>query len=241
MLVFAESAALPAARSGLASGGEAASAMMLERTVSLARRSRSGDVHLFLRGSSKTTEASQCADGLFLHSQRGSCFAERLENAIASVRSLGYDRAVIIGTDTPALRSSHVRAAVAGLSAAPLSLGQDRHGGCWIIGLRLGDSELRSGGTWERNVDFDQLLQRCPQAVVLRQRMVDLDSMADVLASLASGTSRVRAMFAAWMLTALGGKHLELLGGRRAVDQERCRRQRVWDRQSWQLPPPLAA
>src|SRR5262245_10109151 len=55
--------------------------------------------------------------------QRGRSFAERLENAFADVRGLGYDAIVAVGADAPSLDASRLAAAFDALRSHPLVLG----------------------------------------------------------------------------------------------------------------------
>ena len=127
------------------------------------------DVHLFTTG--VTTSGNEHAARV--HAQTGATFAERLENATATLAALGYDEIVMIGRDCPELCARDIRTAFAQLAHKRLVLGPDHRGGCYLIGFRASDCALLHGIRWRRNTDCAQLLARvegwCPQLLAHAQ------------------------------------------------------------------------
>ena len=143
------------------------------------------DVHLFTTG--VTTSGNEHAARV--HAQTGATFAERLENATATLAALGYDEIVMIGRDCPELCAHDIRTAFAQLAHKRLVLGPDHRGGCYLIGFRASDCALLHGIRWRRNTDCAELRDRCAAGdVLLLTTKHDVDSWADVL-SLARSNS----------------------------------------------------
>ena len=68
--------------------------------------------------------------------QRGSGIGERMQNAVADVLGLGYDRAVLIGTDIPDLEADTVDTAFAMLDFSDVVMGPTEDGGYYLIGMK---------------------------------------------------------------------------------------------------------
>lgn len=193
-------------------------------------------VHLFTRGKGADGEAAG-ADAC--HLQRGHTFGERLANAVAHLAALGFTDVVAVGRDCPTLTSADVEEAFDALAAgAPLVLGPDYTGGCWLIGLPAQEaSPLLEGITWQRGRDFAALLARGLAAGPVRvlARKHDLDSLRDLAAFARSGA-------APRAITAWAGALLRALGD--AEPESRREVLRWFDaafhslRARWQLPPP---
>jgi len=171
ILIFADQTAADLSRRGLPQ----AATPLLALPVAKAGGCAGVDVHVFTRGLERDVAGAQ------VHAQAGKDFAERFENAIATVSALGYDEVVAIGRDCPSLRSADLELAFAQLHDHRLVLGPDHRGGCYLIGFRARDRHLLLGVRWKQNTDRAQLLGRCRGAnVFLLPVQHDLDSWADV-------------------------------------------------------------
>jgi len=184
------------------------------------------DVHVFTRTSVARSRRRR------VHSQIGSSFAERLENAIEALAKLGYDELVLIGRDCPQLEIQDVAEAFARLADHRLILGPDHRGGCYLIGIRMRDRHLLGDVHWKRNIDFAELRGRCPAGSV-RVLLVkhDLDSWADVQSLARAGGAA--AQLAAFFIRVLIAAFQSLASIFDAAGQ------RV--RARWQMPPPAFA
>lgn len=132
------------------------------------------DVHLF-------ATADLHVPGAVSHRQRGNTFGQRLENAVATLKQLGYQRIVILGRDCPQLTIDDVRDALAGLESHRLVIGPDQRGGCWLIGLHSNDCDILHDIPWQRDRDRDALIDRVGAgATQLLQKRIDVDNPADV-------------------------------------------------------------
>lgn len=68
--------------------------------------------------------------------QLGDDFGERMENAFRKVLCLGYDKAVLIGTDIPELRAETIENAFDSLDDSEIVLGPTADGGYYLIGMK---------------------------------------------------------------------------------------------------------
>lgn len=140
-----------------------------------AARLRGADVHLFTTGISKDASDDR------VHPQFGASFAERIENATATLASLGYAEIVMIGRDCPELCERDISIAFAQLESKRMALGPDHRGGCYLIAFRSVDRRLLRGIRWQRNTDCAQLLALCAASeLTLLAVKRDVDSLADV-------------------------------------------------------------
>ena len=67
--------------------------------------------------------------------QRGDGLGEKMENAIADVLAMGYERVVLTGTDIPELEAETIETAFAMLSASDVVIGPTSDGGYYLIGM----------------------------------------------------------------------------------------------------------
>jgi glycosyltransferase A (GT-A) superfamily protein (DUF2064 family) len=114
--------------------------------------------------------------------QRGASFQDRLLDGLRRVAGLGFERLVVVGSDTPGLRAADLRQALCG-SVDEVVVGASRDGGCYLIGLdgsHLGDLD---GLPWCTSGLLGSLCRRICSAG-LRVRLLtcraDVDSAGDV-------------------------------------------------------------
>jgi len=94
----------------------------------------------------------ECAE----QSQHGKSFGERISSAVASVSDLGFTGVVVVGADTPGLRSSDVIKAASVVEQGENVLGRDLRGGVYLFGINL---QLGSGF---RQNSFEELPWQLP-------------------------------------------------------------------------------
>lgn len=203
VLVFCRAPELEARRHGWGHTGIDARRALYAQTVRQASRVAGVDVLVFHRG-----EVDRL-DGVHTFAeQRGATFGERLEDAVARARRMGYTRVVVVGTDVPHLRPAHLRQAFELLDAGSrLVLGADASGGCYLIGLHTDHAaEVLSGVTWQRGSDLDELRSAAgPDGVaVLPEILRDLDSADDVLRLCPRGLTPLLRRKLARVVTLLG-------------------------------------
>jgi hypothetical protein len=111
--------------------------------------------------------------------QRGAGFGERLANAFADVRELGYDEIVAIPSDVPGLRSDHLHAAFRKLGRGRTVLGPCPDGGVYLIGARGPVGTLLEGVRWQTGAVLSDLRRRALDAVLLAP-LTDVDRWHDL-------------------------------------------------------------
>jgi uncharacterized protein len=109
----------------------------------------------------------------------------RMAHAFASAFADGAARAVLIGTDAPALGRGHVTEAFEVLREADLVLGPACDGGYYLVGLAAPRPALFEGIAWSTPTVCAATLERA-LALGLRHRLLpelrDVDTLADVRA-----------------------------------------------------------
>ncbi|HET9316447.1 MAG TPA: TIGR04282 family arsenosugar biosynthesis glycosyltransferase [Vicinamibacteria bacterium] len=110
---------------------------------------------------------------------------ERMAHALARAFSEGVFRAVLVGTDVPALAREHVAQAFAALREADLVLGPAWDGGYYLVGLGAPRPALFEGIAWSTPTVREQTIGRARE-LGLRHRLLaelrDVDTLADVRA-----------------------------------------------------------
>ena len=99
--------------------------------------------------------------------QRGNTFAERLANAMADARGLGFEEIVVVPGDVPGLESRHLRAAFARLRSCPTVLGPSPDGGVYLLGVRGDFAPVLADVPWRTHRVFASLLANAGRAAVL--------------------------------------------------------------------------
>jgi hypothetical protein len=74
--------------------------------------------------------------GLPVAPQRGGDLGRRMYRSLSGALARGARRAVLIGTDCPAVTREHIRSAFERLAGADVVLGPSTDGGYWLVGMR---------------------------------------------------------------------------------------------------------
>jgi 2-phospho-L-lactate guanylyltransferase (CobY/MobA/RfbA family) len=111
--------------------------------------------------------------------QRGRGFRERLENAFADARSLGYGEIVAVPGDVPGLSAAHLAAAFAALGRKPTVFGPSPDGGVYLIGTREPVDRLFAGVRWRTRHVLGDLTERAGGGELL-PALADLDGERDL-------------------------------------------------------------
>jgi len=128
--------------------------------------------------------------------QRGKDFAERLGNAFADARALGYGEIVAVPTDVPRLGVRQLAEAFRRLAAAEVVLGPSPDGGAYLIGCRIDPTSLFRGVRWRTARAFADLAAHAGAPAVL-DPLEDVDRRADLLNLDARGDRELAALLAA--------------------------------------------
>lgn len=179
------------------SGREALRQTAISRMANLSRN-RSDvvgmDVLVFQDGGEGAGVGNSDAGICSWQEQRGRSFGERLADAVSRVFARGYKRLVVVGTDVPHLRGSHVRTAIEMLRDRSVVVGADSGGGCYLIGLRAGAEGALRGIQWGVGRDFSGVVSAAGVlggAGVLDDVLRDVDGVEDLRNLAPTGLPRV--------------------------------------------------
>ena len=117
----------------------------------------------------------------FSDKQRGEGFGQRLQHALLELKSKGYTSAIVLGNDTPLLKKTHLDLASLSLSNGHQLIGQDQHGGAWIIAIQLDQSLIKgiAGIQWSsRSLYFE--LQELLNSPIELEHSIDINERADI-------------------------------------------------------------
>jgi rSAM/selenodomain-associated transferase 1 len=141
----------------------------LQSTAALAASlSPQVELRLYLTSNSldaarQTTRKLRLPQRLRVRVQGGGDLGARLARAFNKLGAEGYDRVVVIGSDSPTLPRRGLQSAFTALDRAEAVLGPARDGGYYLIGLRLprrGLSRLFRGIAWGTRRTFQQTRAR---------------------------------------------------------------------------------
>ena len=154
--------------------------------------------------------------------QHGASFAERLANAFADARALGYEQVVVVPGDVPGLDHRAIGRAFASLRRAPVVLGPSPDGGVYLLGCRGPADVVLAGVRWCTSHVTRDLLKRAPDAARLDAH-ADVDHARDLsrLRRDASVPAELRALVALAHVHAPGlAFEAGAIHGREAADPE---------------------
>lgn len=117
--------------------------------------------------------------------QTGGDLGQRMANALAAEFSRGADRALLVGTDIPQVRSGHFHRAFQLLEERDTVLGPSADGGYWLIGFTQSGftPQVFEGIEWSTDRVCRDTLDRMADAgrsVGLLPELRDIDTLADL-------------------------------------------------------------
>ncbi|MBI3995218.1 MAG: TIGR04282 family arsenosugar biosynthesis glycosyltransferase [Nitrospirae bacterium] len=121
--------------------------------------------------------------GLDLIDQTGKDLGVRMQSAIAEAYRLGFDQAVIIGTDIPTLPVGYIQEAFKLLKRYSLVLGPGTDGGYYLVGCSGSVPPIFDGVAWGTERVLTQTLQRIAESnlnAALLPFWYDVDTIQDV-------------------------------------------------------------
>jgi len=123
--------------------------------------------------------------GLRLIRQRGQDIGERMYFALADVFALGFERCVLIGSDSPDLPARLVNDAFEKLMSADVVLGPSLDGGYYLIGCKRATlcPSMFTGIPWSTAGVLPETLKRMAEAGFLLAELdawLDIDEMDDL-------------------------------------------------------------
>ena len=115
--------------------------------------------------------------------QRGGDIGSRMQNAIEDVLGLGYDKAVLIGTDIPEIKAETVNASLDLLDSCDVVIGPTHDGGYYLIGMRAVHTEAFNVESYGGSSVFDETagyLRKAGLSVRETDTYADLDTKDDL-------------------------------------------------------------
>ncbi len=119
-----------------------------------ALRLRDTDVYVFVTPPERQRDTESLVmsrfgrfEGRFVP-QRGNTLGERIHHALERLRMIGYDRQLVLGTDSPTLPIEFLQRAVDELAKSDCALGPTWHGGYYLVGVRRPDVRLFRDVVW---------------------------------------------------------------------------------------------
>ncbi|MGM0452510.1 MAG: TIGR04282 family arsenosugar biosynthesis glycosyltransferase [Thermodesulfobacteriota bacterium] len=120
-----------------------------------------------------------------LSAQTGNDLGQRMAAALAESLAMGYDNAVLVGSDLPDLPASIVSEALEGLARFSAVLGPGTDGGYYLIGFRRDGfcGDVFSNIEWSTDQVFTRTMERfdqLQQPVYVLPPWQDIDTYADL-------------------------------------------------------------
>jgi rSAM/selenodomain-associated transferase 1 len=134
---------------------------------------------------SETRDAPPAPAAFAAALQEGADLGARLAHAFTRAFAAGARRAVIVGSDAPAMTAAHLDGAFDALASHDLVLGPATDGGYWLVGLSRAAPELFEGVPWSTPEVAAVTLSRARGAglrVAAAPTLPDLDTPADLAA-----------------------------------------------------------
>ena len=117
------------------------------------------------------------------HIQTGVDLGERIKNAFREAFENKYERVIIIGTDCPELKTTHLTDAFGALETHDLVIGPALDGGYYLLGMRTFTPELFDNITWSTSGVFEQTKNTALQlgkTISLLEKLSDVDEVSDL-------------------------------------------------------------
>jgi uncharacterized protein len=115
--------------------------------------------------------------------QHGADLGERMKNAFHEVLGLGYQKALIIGTDCPELDAKLLTEAGIQLDQHDLVVGPAEDGGYYLLGMKSPQNEIFENIVWSTNSVLATTLEKAQfldLKVKLLTRLSDIDTEEDL-------------------------------------------------------------
>ena len=108
----------------------------------------------------KTALADMIPDDFWVRHQPMAGLTDALSGTLAEALARGYDRVILLGSDTPSLPQSLLEQAMAALTDHDLVIGPATDGGYYLIGLKQAAPALFEDMSWSTASVFFQTIKR---------------------------------------------------------------------------------
>jgi hypothetical protein len=116
--------------------------------------------------------------------QTGIDLGERMKNAFKSSFTVGYKKAIIIGTDCPGINENILRSAFCRLDHFDVVIGPASDGGYYLLGMKKEYSFLFQNIKWSTHVVLKQTIELCNKnqlSYFLLPELSDIDEEKDLI------------------------------------------------------------
>lgn len=109
----------------------------------------SSDIFLFWTGNGNVNDYKEYIPEIFkIQTQIGLTLGDKMKNSMEDIFKMGYSRAILIGSDIPALKSENLQKALYILKNSDIVLGSSLDGGYWLIGMSKFIPEVFNVSSW---------------------------------------------------------------------------------------------
>jgi rSAM/selenodomain-associated transferase 1 len=115
--------------------------------------------------------------------QKGDDLGLRMHNAFLELHSIGYEKIVLIGSDSPTIQKRHINLAFNKLKNNDVVIGPSADGGYYLIGLKKPNQKLFIGINWGTKEVFKQTLLKIRNnnlSLELLEPWYDVDTPSDL-------------------------------------------------------------
>lgn len=142
---------------------------------------------------------SHIPEGIEAFPQEGADLGERMHNVFLRLFSKGYEKVVIIGSDSPDLPIGHIEEPLSLLSGkTPLVLGPAMDGGYYLIAMNSPCGEIFKGIRWSTSEVLAETLRKAKENSLdfkLLGEWYDVDTVEDMKRLLKSGGAPLSVAF----------------------------------------------
>jgi rSAM/selenodomain-associated transferase 1 len=115
--------------------------------------------------------------------QKGKDLGERLSNIFNSLFKYGYERIIILDSDSPNLPSKHISEALEILNETDLVLGPCEDGGYYLVGLSSNIPQIFQGIPWSTSEVTELTIEKARalnKRISLLEKWYDVDTIEDL-------------------------------------------------------------
>ncbi len=154
---------------------------LLENTFSIASSIK--DASVFISYTPNSGKAFFSKFGFEVFPQEGADLGERMYNSICFIKSSGFQRCIVIGTDIPDISESIIGEGFERLKNCDIVLGPAMDGGYYLIGMKECLKEVFIDISWSTDVVLKQTIEKiakCEKTFSLLPTLRDIDRPQDI-------------------------------------------------------------
>jgi rSAM/selenodomain-associated transferase 1 len=117
------------------------------------------------------------------YSQQGNDLGERMLNAFKTIFDAGYQKIILVGTDTPGISAELMNDALNRLKSYKCVIGPSDDGGYYLVGLNSKLYYLFDGMEWSTDSVYRKTiesLKRDNQSYFVLEKLIDIDTKEDL-------------------------------------------------------------